>query len=486
MQITPIGYIFIPLGIIIYFFKKKYLFWAAILAMPLWNSSVLYVKVITFYFRTPFFFMSLLIVNNIVNTFTTGKWFKQKRIEDTFLVLFMFISGLSLLMPLIINGDVSTYSINDGLTPIPSKTPLYFGIINITQYLFLIFCCMYFFVLRKEIATKKRIESIINIMISLGIVAVVSGILHVIFTSCNRPEISLNFYRFMGAPDLSFARKMLFKKVPQMYSLLGEPGQMALFLVAPLGFTCIKFLSTENLLKTDKYSIFLILMITCLLISTSTAAHASIIVFLLSFLFISKLKIPTFRYIKAIIKIALVVGLSICLAYAIYYVFFNYSFSDFTKNTHVAKVSLQFGSGPARWHYAVENFNIFFKYPFLGVGIGSCNSSSMITALLSNTGILGTVSFLLFNFFIFKKTFKKYLTSNAEEESFYLGLLTIFTTYLALMLFTRSMAGLTTTQYWLLMAMMSSVSFLAKHNPPISSETLYNSNLKKANNENRY
>lgn len=486
MQITAIGYIFIPLGIIIYLFKKKYLFWAAILAMPLWNSSVLYVKVITFYFRTPFFFMSLLIINNVVNSFITGKWFIQKRAEDYFLVLFMFFSGLSLFMPLIIDGEICTYSINDTLTPIPPKTPLYFGIINITQYLFLIFGCVYFFVLRKEITSKERIEKIINVTISLGLIAGLSGILHVILMLCNRSEISLDFYRFMGAPDLSFVRKILFKKVPQMYSLLGEPGRMSLFLIPPLGFVSIKVFYTEKFLKSDKHAISLIMLISCLLISTSTAAYVSVIVLLLSFFFFSKFKIPIRRYIKTFLKVAVVLGLSICVVYIIYYSVFNYSFSEFTKHIHVAKVSLQYGSGPTRWHYALENCKIFCKYPFLGVGIGSCNSSSMITALLSNTGILGTISFLLFNFCISKKIFKLYLISKAEEGMLYLALLTVFSTYLILMLFTRSMSGLTTTQYWLLMAMMSSVSCLIKSQPYISSETLNFSGLTKANNEDRY
>ena len=45
----------------------------------------------------------------------------------------------SLVMPFVINGKLDTYSVGTGRTfyPIPQKEPLYFGLINVTQFLYI-------------------------------------------------------------------------------------------------------------------------------------------------------------------------------------------------------------------------------------------------------------------------------------------------------------------------------------------------------------
>jgi hypothetical protein len=346
-------------------------------------------------------------------------------------------------MPIILAGKVEVYPIvNQPFSQNPAKQPLRFGTINVTQYLYLVFAGTFFFVLRKELYSRERIVKAIKISICLGIVSVLSGILHDILYLSNLSEMSLIFYRFMGAPDLSFTRKMLFKKIPQMYSFLGEPGWTALFLVFPLGFVGTKFFSRAKWLKggTNTFSFFIL--ITGLLISTSTTAYVGIILFLLSYLCLCAFKMSFHVYIRTLVKIAVALLISFFFVWLVFNAFFRYSFFEFFEKTQIAKVLLQHGSGPIRWHYAVENFKIFIKYPLLGVGIGSCRSTSLMTSILSNTGIFGTVTFLLFNFSLFRKIFKLYLMSDREEGLFYLALLATFLTLFTLMLIARSISAL--------------------------------------------
>jgi len=465
MSISPAGYILIPIGLILFSGSHKNLLWATVISIILWNSSVVYIDPITFYLRTPLFFMCLLIIRNIFDALVSGKFEANKGKANFLLVSFLIFAGLSLVMPLIINGGINTYPISQEFFPIHPKKPLYFKLINITQYAYLLFAVLCFFVFCAELKTKERIIKVVNLSILLGVIVAISGITYQILVLINFNSAALNFYSFLGAPALSFEGKLLFGKIPRMYSLVGEPGSTALFLLFSFGLASTPLFWDEIPSRSRKKNgLASSIILLGLLLSTSTTAYVGIVIFLISFNFIFMIKFKPVIYVKAIFRISLLGLVFFTMSFIVFKFLFDYPWCDFFMKSQVKKLMLEHGSGATRWHYIIENLNLFLKYPLLGVGIGGSRSTAMLPALLSNIGLFGTLSFLLFNWFIFKNVFETYLKSSRKDIFITGSLLITFLTIFSLRLFARSISGLLFCEYWLLMAIMYNVYLLYRKN----------------------
>ena len=467
MSISPIGYLLIPLGILLFLSRRRNLFWATVISMMFWNSSVLYIHAITFYLRSPMFFMTLLIIKKTLDSFISGRLGISKNRANFFLACFLVLVGFSLVIPFLINGKVDTYPIgtNQAFNPIPPKKPLYFGLINITQFLYLVFAVLSFFTLSEEMFSKKRIEKVLDISVLLGVVVAISGFVYQILTLCNCSHTVLNFYSFLGAPYLNLEGKLYFGKIPRMYSIMGEPSLTTLFLLFTLGLAAPSPNFKKYAFVPKRPSIISLIIIALgLLLTTSTTAYLGIIIFVTSFSFVLSLKYKPATCFRIISNICILGIALVIVTFVVFRIFFDYSMYNFFMDTQIAKVMLKHGSGAIRWHYIVENLRIFVQYPILGVGIGGCRSTATLPALLSNTGVLGTIPFLLFNWYVFKKTLSQYLNSKQENAVFLGSLLVAFLTIFILRTFACSIASLYFLEYWLLLAMMSKVSLFNHKN----------------------
>ena len=165
MVVSGVGICLIPLGAYLFLFAKRHLFWATVFSAPFLNSSVLYVKSISFYLQIPVFFMALLILRWMLDVKGASKQLLSDR-SSLFLGLFVVFSAASLIMPILEHDRVIVHSIN---TPyiikpafefppqFPPKSPLKFGLINITQLGYLVFGACAFFAFKKELTSRTRV-----------------------------------------------------------------------------------------------------------------------------------------------------------------------------------------------------------------------------------------------------------------------------------------------------------------------------------------
>jgi O-antigen ligase len=131
------------------------------------------------------------------------------------------------------------------------------------------------------------------------------------------------------------------------------------------------------------------------------------------------------------------------------------SFSDYVYSTHYAKIFEQEGSGAVRFATVVSGVEVFLDSPILGVGFGSHRTASLLTSLLSNVGLVGTLAFLWFNIVIVRRAVRVCRRSRDPQLiSVCYALLIAFGTLFPVMLIAKGMVALAQGWYWLILAMI--------------------------------
>ncbi len=166
MDLTIMGLILIPIGIMLFIFKYKLLIYLAIFFSGFTGSSV--IKLNEFSLQPSYFFMILFLVKYIFEII------KYKKIQkpNLILLLFIFISTLSLIMPykpnliLLLFIFISTLSlimpyILEGkhiivLNPDNNYEFVEFRSQNITQYIYLIFGFIVYIITKDYIGKDKE------------------------------------------------------------------------------------------------------------------------------------------------------------------------------------------------------------------------------------------------------------------------------------------------------------------------------------------
>jgi O-antigen ligase len=136
---------------------------------------------------------------------------------------------------------------------------------------------------------------------------------------------------------------------------------------------------------------------------------------------------------------------------------FDMSFISWINSAHLDKLTLKAGdgSGQTRYNLFIEGIKVFLQSPILGVGYGSHRTTSMLSSLLSNIGLVGTILFLLINYQIIKNIIK-IIKRTDQFEVFILAysLLLTLGTSLITYLIGKSMVAITFGWYWMLLAIM--------------------------------
>jgi len=169
-----------------------------------------------------------------------------------------------------------------------------------------------------------------------------------------------------------------------------EPSAMALFIF----FLFILLILNKDFFSKKQLLIFTFLYLVFEFTTLSTTGFAMsliILVFLIVFL------LKGASIFRIIISISVLILL---FTFSIYFVnskYFMYSInkikilSEFNSNNSNLSVN-------GRSYSILNNIMLSIKYPFLGVGLGSTASTSILASLLANIGIFGTLIYFLFLF----------------------------------------------------------------------------------------
>ena len=400
MNISLLGYIVIPFGIVCFFLKRKYLYWVSIFSAVFFGLDVAYFPSITFHLKVPYFFLILLITKEIFDISITNRRFKKPSRAQLYLILFLVVAGLSLIMPVIINGTDFALSVEMQLDSFTLE-PIMLSRVNITQYLYLVVFCTVFFVLCQHLISFERILRTVKVLILMSLLLLFTGFFHQGMQIFGKEGTLKSLYAFCGIKIRAYTAFGF----PRMSSISGEPSVTVLYLLMGICILLPQVVRNRYIYLTRGMTYFFIMLLVIgLLLSGSTTGFLSIITIFILFLW-RALAIPLSRmarYIKMLIFSVIPLLLSV---YILKYVA-GIDMVSYIQNLHVGKIVDLTQSGLPRWRAISYGWELFTRHPILGTGFGSANVPSSIVALLANIGILGTYFFILFNITLLVKCYK--------------------------------------------------------------------------------
>lgn len=399
MEITPIGYIVIPLGILLLITKKNWLFNAFIFFTPFTASAVININSITFGLQIPYYFAILWIIRNSFPVLYTNNLKLSKYVLKLLipLLLFWIIALISLLMPIILDNKVLVHYPDDPWI----FSPLKFKRVHITQFLYLTFVISVAMFLSFEVNTKEKLYKAIRILLISGTFVCIWGIFQFVGYYVGIPypywlfNNNISFSQGYGQTVLG-----IFKRIS---SVAPEPSKFAIYLLWILPFFLALRIKNDYLIVRKRLSLYVLLLFIVLLFSTSTTSYLGVVfmTFVLLFYFFDiKAFILRKTIKKSFLRTLMVSGFVLCfiLTIMLFLVFIlNINTSDIVKAAKFITVEkMQTLSGKERSEGFIKGFEIFFRFPIFGIGWGSNRSFDLVTTLLSTTGILGFTAFMFF------------------------------------------------------------------------------------------
>jgi len=383
MEIQILGYILIPIGILLLFVDIKYLLYILIFFSGFTGSSIVnfgknFSLIPSYYLGILFIVKYLLII------------FKKKKIikPNSLLSFFIFLAGLSIIMP----NFVKRVSI------LPPGNEIYSSIIkfngeNIQQIVHLIFCFfIYWFVKDYSRYSEDKVFKLIKVLYIgaiaiclLGIYQEIAYIKGLKFDEIFRSAVGTNIQ-----PLENFVR---------VYSVTPEPSMLAYFLAPMLALVVF---TNKQILKHRFIIALLILAVGVLTTATTFVLGFLALIFkiIIDKLLFLVLKIRHRHYkIKRILVIALFAMLIFAVAIRINdnvrFMLTSQIYDKLTINNNM--------SGVIRSEAFKNHISAALKYPILGIGLGSARSKDLLSTLLCNVGFITTIIFLIYLFKIITK-----------------------------------------------------------------------------------
>ncbi len=282
MEITLLGLLLIPIGVIFLFLPSKYLFFSTLFFAPFAAASVLNIESITFGLQPSYYFGILFILKETLNFFFKNKFTFAK--PNIFFLWFLFFSLISLIFPIIFENKIEVFWQDVGFYP------LTLTVHNFTQLFYLIFIFLIYIYsknfFQQSQNKQKLFKEIINIQIFSIIFVVFWGLLQIAggYLSFNLPSLFSNRLGvgISNPPVHGFFR---------MNSVFPEPSMLAFYLASMLG---LFLFIPSNFIKIGKpVLLFAIIIGGVLSISSSFLLGLGIICLLLGinfFIFLFKKK----------------------------------------------------------------------------------------------------------------------------------------------------------------------------------------------------
>jgi hypothetical protein len=424
MELTWIGFILLPMGILFLVFKPKFLFYFTIISIPFASTSLLNSASGSPLFSVQYFgtlfilrFLPKYLISKILSRRVGNLWYKSENLSLLLVWLFTGTVLLTMIMPYLIQGKLTTIrgegfnaeliSIDLTLQSLSQVLPALFGAMLITTFVM-------------HINTPTLLFKSLRIYTAAVVFVAFWGLMQ--FFLENVLHISYPYWIFNTAVSettLGYLSKLDIDFV-RITSVAFEPSMFAKqnLIFIPLLFFAM---FTPNLLFGRTFNLFfLILLIFSVLLSASTTGFIGIPLSIMILSFFSK-KFKLLGNYKQLILISLLLLLSFV---------FILSLSGIALEI-LDKLLInknETDSSIARIFSISNGFDIFTAYPILGVGWGFVTSHDLIINLLANSGIIGLITFMLMSLQPLKCGFsllKNYSLSNKLIKKHPLVLLTI-------------------------------------------------------------
>lgn len=416
MTITPAGYLLVPICVVLFFMGRSYLFKSSVLCIALIRVIVL--KFPGYSMNLPTLLVVLLAFRHLMEILKSGQL--RINVEKTILLLFLLTALISIFMPLtfakgaLVNPHQPIHgSGGETWEAYPRdlrEVPLEFTSTNVTQFLYLVFFGVVFWVMCREIKTRVDILETCRLVIIGGLIQFSSGIMMVVasfLSGLSFVEYLLAFVNFFN-PTLNPGWYERFG-MPAYGTWTGEAGPSTYFLVFPVALILTSLLYNNDVFFSYFWSCFFLVLFILAIVIGGTTGYISMILLLVHFLLLS------FRVsLMAVTRGLLYVSISVILVLASSIVFLGYEIGviwEYILADHVATLQGAGGSGHVRLLYAWKSLDLALQYPLFGVGWGSNRAPSLLPVMISNLGFIGTTFFFLLNGIIYIKNINIHISS---------------------------------------------------------------------------
>jgi hypothetical protein len=404
-MVTELGYVVIPLSILLFFLSKEHLFYLFVVSTPFTAASVFNVEAIKFGLAPAYWISALFILKSLLELFTKRNIKNKKLINNKFtsaLFLFWSVCLLSLLLSitvyLLFNIDYVNFSPEANDDMIIRK-------FRITNFLyFTLYVLTTYFSIQEMGNTKKLMNALACFLCSglftmfWGIVVQFIGLL----VGLEYPDL------FNTNISLGQSNGAMLYGIPRISSVASEASMYAYFLIMFIPIYISLEIGGIYILGKSTLRISNSIALLTAFVTTSTTAYATFGMALL-FFFASSQRVANssnnvFFARKFFNKLSLITIISISLfSMLIIYVSSNFGvkiedFISILTDSTISKGSsdsTSFESGKERSSTIFVALSIFMQNPIIGTGFGKSRSFDLITTILSNTGILGLLSFIM-------------------------------------------------------------------------------------------
>jgi hypothetical protein len=422
-QITFPGYIWLPLGLIVFFVSSTSLlyitiFFANFSVTSLINSPNGAPFVIYYYFGI-LLFIRVFLISLINGNLNIKILFTNKNLNN--LMLWQFIIVISLITPYLVNGNfivdnmkldnIESYPITLTIQSIKNLFPTIFGI-NLIFLIYLISNNM-----SKLIALIKiYILSILFISI-YGICEYICNILDIYFPYFIFNSIENGTSQIIGT-TISDGKYL------RISSLALEPSVLAQIILSALPYPILSLFFKKYIFNFILDSLILLIFLTTLFITTSSTAIIGL--FLLFFILNYVIRKVDFK--KSSPKYLIYISSFLLLTYLF--------FGNYLINLILEKINSF--SYSERLYSITHAFNYFLEFPILGLGWTSVTSHDLFVLILSNSGLIGFFVFFRLIYMAINESLKniKLLNKNLKyySNSYSVILITLISSFLILIL----------------------------------------------------
>ena len=384
MEITPIGWLVIPLGILLFIGYPEGLYALTIFFIPFTATSILNSgSGETGAGIQPFMFFGLLLLFHDFGVALYQMKFRfplPLRRAVLLYILFLFVCGASLAMPIVIDGNL--YVPSNGLLS-ATLEPLVFNLGRVKVFLGLVFGLLLTISIARRNMTPQSFFRSAKIYIVSGVFICMWGVLQEILYLMGTPYPYVIFNNSASLNAQGYDAVLDSIALRRISSVALEPSTLAITLLGMIPFLVIPIVSQNRLF--GKYSDLLIgalLLITLVLTTSSTG-----ILGFAAFCILLPFSVAEFHDLRRRILLSfVVVALVTATIYAAVPAVRNF-IQETVFNKSGSYSALERG-------IVVYNDYLYFKqYPILGIGWGSAPTHDTIFGILSNCGLLGLVTF---------------------------------------------------------------------------------------------
>jgi O-antigen ligase len=389
MEVTPIGWILIPLGIGLSVFASDRLYACTVFFLPFSATAIVNIGSgdsasgvqATIFFGVLWMARELPIFLSARDS-PIGQNLRQ---PANHLRWFVLIAMLSLIMPLWINGRVyiDDPEFSNGLS---NSEPLLLGFRNITQIAYLVYGVLLAILVAFRNSELRELIRSIRIFLISAIVVSIWGVMQFACSLLNLTYPAYIFNTSATGSALGYLESLEDIGITRVSSVATEPSIFAGCMLVALVFALFAVSRKQPVISRgwDRFAVAVIF--GALLVSTSTIAYVGLALVFVLYLF-SLLYLRTMRR-KHVIALLMLAGLV-----ALTVVLFSPA-QDIVSSLILGKGGSYSGIGRA---YSIAlAAQYFLQYPILGLGWGSVTSHDLVFKLLSNTGLLGFSAFFFF------------------------------------------------------------------------------------------